>query len=129
MHISAVSEQLDIPPDTLRYYERVGLIPPINRTPSGLRDYSEADVSWIRYIKCMRSAGMTIEQLVKYVQLIHGGDETIEARKALLREQRAILVGRIAELQQTLSILDYKIGFYESGILPAEQVLTDVALR
>lgn len=126
MNISTVSEKTDLSTDTLRYYEKVGLIPPVNRTLSGLRDYGEADLQWIEYIKCMRSAGISIEQLVKYVELFQGGDKTIEARKAILREQRETLAAKIAELQQTLAMLDYKIGAFDSRILEVEHALTQM---
>ena len=85
MLISEASEKYDISPDTLRYYERIGLLPPVRRSPSGLRDYDENDLMWIDFIKCMRGAGLPIEQLARYVQLFPQGDATVEARKKILR--------------------------------------------
>lgn len=88
MTIAEVSRQFDITPDTLRYYERIGLIPPVPRTKSGIRDYDQTSCSWIEFIKCMRAAGLQIEALIEYVALFQQGDSTIGARKALLLEQR-----------------------------------------
>lgn len=123
MQISEVSEKYEISPDTLRYYERIGLLPPVRRSKSGLRNYSENDLGWIDFIKCMRSAGLPVEQLAHYVQLFAQGEATAEARKQILQDQREQIAGRIAELQRTLDMLDDKIARYESGVMPAERKL------
>lgn len=123
MRISEVSETCDISSDTLRYYERIGLVPSIKRTRGGIREYNELDVKRIEFIKCMRSAGLSIEMLIEYFNLFEQGDETVEARKDLLKEQRDALASRIAELQRTLDYLDYKIAAYDSHILPAEKAM------
>ena len=123
MTIREVSERLDISQDTLRYYERIGLIPRVNRNKSGNRDYTEEDCNWIKFIKCMRSAGLTIEVLIEYVALFQQGDETIEARKELFIEQRKQLVARIEDMQETLERLDYKIAIYEQTVVEKEKTL------
>jgi DNA-binding transcriptional MerR regulator len=121
MKIAEVSERYGISLDTLRYYERIGLIPPVNRNKSGIRDYSEIDLKWIEFIKCMRSAGLPIEVLVEYVGLVQQGDSTINARKEILKEQREQLVANIREMQKTLDMLDYKIEVYENAVLKKEK--------
>jgi MerR family transcriptional regulator, aldehyde-responsive regulator len=123
MMISEVSEKLGISPDTLRYYERIGLIPPINRNKSGLRDYTEQDCRWIQVILFMRDAGMSIELLLEYVKMVHQGDETMQTRKELLIEQRNQLVARIDELKRTLRLLNGKIDSYEHSVVPNEKKL------
>ena len=99
MTIAEVSRKYDISADTLRYYERIGLIPPVPRTRGGLRDYGEESCGWIQLMKCMRAAGVQIEALIEYVDLFQQGDATLDARKALLVEQRDQLVSRMAEMQ------------------------------
>jgi len=84
MTIAQVSEKYGLTADTLRYYERIGLLPPVGRTAGGIRNYDESDCRWVEYIKCMRSAGVSIETLVEYVRLFHEGSATIPARKKLL---------------------------------------------
>lgn len=121
MKIAEVSEQYRISTDTLRYYERVGLIPPVNRNESGIRDYSELDLRRVEFIKCMRSAGLPVEVLIEYVGLVQQGDKTIEARKEILKEQRKLLAARMREMQQTLDILDHKIEVYEKAVLEKEK--------
>ena len=87
MKIMEVSEQYGISSDTLRYYERIGRIPPVHRNGSGMRDYGELDLRRVEFIKCMRSAGLPIEVLIEYIGLVQQGDQTIEARKEILVEQ------------------------------------------
>jgi DNA-binding transcriptional MerR regulator len=126
MKIAEVSERAGISSDTLRYYERIGLLPPVNRYKSGIRDYSEIDVKWVEFIKCMRRAGLPIEVLIEYVGLVQQGDTTIEARKEILKEQREQLVAKMAELQKTLATLDYKITVYENAVLKKEKEIIQI---
>jgi len=121
MKIAEVSEQYGISSDTLRYYERAGLIPPVNRNESGIRDYNELDLRRVDFIKCMRSAGLPIEVLIDYVALVQKGDKTIEARKEILKEQRALLAARMEAMQKTLDILDHKLEVYEKAVLTKEK--------
>jgi DNA-binding transcriptional MerR regulator len=123
MKIAEVSERYGISSDTLRYYERIGLIPPVNRNKLGIRDYSEIDVKRVEFIKCMRSAGLPIEVLVEYVGLVQQGDKTIEVRKEILKEQREQLLAKLKEMQKTLDMLDYKIRVYENAVLKKEKEL------
>jgi MerR family transcriptional regulator, aldehyde-responsive regulator len=126
MKIAEVSEHYGISSDTLRYYERIGLILPVTRNESGIRDYSELDIRRVEFIKCMRSAGLPIEVLIEYVGLVQQGDRTIEARKEILREQRELLAARMKEMQQTLDILDHKIEVYEKAVLKKEQEMLQI---
>lgn len=123
MTIAEVSRKYDISADILRYYERIGLIPPVPRTRGGLRDYGEESCGWIQLMKCMRAAGVQIEALIEYVDLFQQGDATLDARKALLVEQRDQLVSRMAEMQASLDLLNQKIDRYEQGMMTAEQQL------
>lgn len=126
MKIAEVSERYGLSADTLRYYERIGLIPPVNRNGSGIRDYNDLDTRRVEFIKCMRSAGLPVETLIEYVALVQRGDQTIEARKEILIEQRAQLAARITELQKTLDVLDYKIKVYENAVLNREKELLPI---
>jgi len=126
MKIMAVSEQYGISSDTLRYYERIGLIPPVHRNQSGIRDYNEHDVRRVEFIKCMRSAGLPIEVLIEYVGLVQQGDKTIEARKEILTEQREQLLARMKEMQNTLDILNRKIEVYENAVLKKEKEMIPI---
>ncbi len=121
MKIAEVSERYSISSDTLRYYERIGLIPPVNRNESGIRIYNEIDLTRVEFIKCMRSAGLPIDVLIEYIGLVQQGDSTIETRKGILKEQRKLLAGRMGEMQKTLELLDYKISVYEDAVFKKEK--------
>lgn len=123
MTITEVSQKYDLTADTLRYYERIGLIPPVTRNSSGIRDYTEADCEWVNFIKCMRAAGLSIETLVEYVTMFQKGNSTIKARKELLIDQRSQLAEKVKEMQETLSRLDKKIDGYEERVLIKEENL------
>ena len=126
MKIGEVSENHGISSDTLRYYERIGLLPSVNRTKSGIRDYSELDQKRVAFIKCMRSAGLPIDVLIQYFELVQQGDKTIKARKEILIEQREQLLARMKEMQETLDLLDYKISVYENAVLTKEKELLPI---
>jgi len=129
MKISEVSEKYDLSADTLRYYERVGLIPPVNRTDSGIRDYNELDLGRVEFVKCMRSAGLPVDVLIEYVGLVQQGDQTADARRGILIEQRERLLDKIEELQKVLGILDHKIEVYDHILLRKEQNLTEAEVE
>ncbi len=123
MTIAEVSRQYGVSADTLRYYERIGLIPPVPRSKSGIRDYDRESCAWVELMKCMRAAGVQIEALIEYVALFQKGDATIAARKALLVEQREQLQARMAEMRSSLDRLNYKIEKYELLLVEKERQL------
>ena len=123
MKIAEVSEHYGLSTDKLRYYERIGLIPPVTRSDSGIRDYRDLDIRRVEFIKCMRSAGLPIEVLIEYMELVQQGDRTVETRKEILKEQRDLLVGRIQEMQKTLDLLNHKIEVYENAMLTTEKAI------
>lgn len=115
MTISEVSKKYDISADTLRYYERAGIIPPVTRNQRGIRDYQEEDISWVETARCMRSAGLPVEVLIEYLKLYQQGDSTISARLALLVKQRERLLEQQKQINDTLNRLNYKISRYEAA--------------
>lgn len=121
MTIAEVSRAYGISSDTLRYYERIGLIPSVHRKENGIRDYDETDCGWVEFAKCMRGAGLQVEALIEYVALFQQGDETHEARRQILVEQREQLAARLAEMTKTLERLDQKIERYEQWNGPANK--------
>ena len=129
MTIAEVSRNYGLSQDTLRYYERIGLIPRVNRSKSGIRDYTEENCRWVEFAKCMRSAGLSIEALIEYVALFQKGAETEGARRELLIEQRRQLTERMAEMQKTLDRLDGKIARYEERVQKSERGLRQAPAR
>ena len=116
MTIKEVCAKYGLSPDTLRYYERVGVIPAVTRTAGGIRNYREEDVRWVEKAVCMRDAGVPIDMLIEYVRLCQQGDETIEARANLLKDARVRIVEARQNCDAALERLDYKISRYELAI-------------
>ena len=125
MKISEVSKKYNISPDTLRYYEKEGLLPNVKKNASGIREYSENDCNWVEFIKCMRGAGLSIEVLAKYIELFYKGDSTKEERKNILTEERAKLIEKRDPSQATIDRLDYKIDAYDKTIIKKEKELLE----
>ena len=116
MTIKEVSEKFKISQDTLRYYERIGLIQPVSRTASGIRNYQESDLGWVENAVCMRNAGVPIEALIEYVKLYQMGDTTFEARRQLLQEQYDVLQEQKEQIEATMKRLAYKVSRYEKAV-------------
>lgn len=116
MTIKEVAEKYGISQDTLRYYERVKVIPEVTRTAGGIRNYQESDLGWVELAICMRGAGLPIEALIEYQRLFQEGDSTIPARLQLLQEQMATLEEQKAQIEKTMDRLAYKISRYEEAV-------------
>lgn len=124
MTIKEVSEKYGISQDTLRYYERVNVIPKVTRTSGGIRDYQEEDLRWVELAVCMRNAGLPIESLIEYQRLFRAGDSTIPARLELLNEQMDILQKQKEQIEETMDRLSYKISRYEEAMKTGKLVWT-----
>lgn len=122
MTIKDVCEKYHISPDTLRYYERVGVIPEVGRTKGGIRDYKEQDLSWVENAICMRNAGVPVEMIIEYVKLYQQGEDTFAARRDLLKEARGEILKQLEKYQKELSRLEYKIERYDIAIKTGELV-------
>lgn len=116
MNISEVSKKMDISADTLRYYEKIGIIPRIERSNGGIRQYDEHDLNWIYLAKCMRKSGLSIDALTQYLKLFQQGEYTQVDRLDILIEQKKILIDKIQQMENTLQLLNKKINLYESSL-------------
>ena len=114
MTIEEIAKKTNLTKSTIRYYEKIGLIPEVQRNDSGVRNYTDYDLGWINFSKCMRSSGMPIKAIVEYIKLYQKGDSTQDARKQLLIEQKNIMQEKLRELQETIDRLNKKIENYEN---------------
>lgn len=121
MKIAEVSQKFNLTTDTLRYYEKVGLIEPVKRSKSGVRDYTEKDLDRIVFVKCMRQAGLSIESIQTYIELYKLGDSTLENRLDILLNERDKIEATIFNLQGTLDYLNHKIDRYTENIKKVNQ--------
>lgn len=120
MTIKEVSQQYRISADTLRYYEKVGIIPRIGRTAGGIRDYTEEDLKWVQNAICLRSVGLSIELLAEYVRLYQQGNASFQARCDLLKQARQGLLEEKRKYDEALQRLDHKIERYEEALKTGE---------
>lgn len=111
--VGEMAKRMGVAASTLRYYDKEGLLPFVERSPGGIRLFRETDVEWLNVIGCLKSAGMSIGDIREYIRLAMQGDDTIDQRLALFKRQREALIRQMAALQNTLDMLDYKCWFYE----------------
>jgi DNA-binding transcriptional MerR regulator len=110
LSIGSAARATGLSEDTLRYYERIGLMPKIDREPRGYRRYTAEHLEWVKFVTRMREAGMSIEKLLRYTQLLRQGDATKQQRRALLSEHAASIVDHIARLHGALETIEWKIA-------------------
>ena len=115
MKIAEVSKHFNLSTDTLRYYEKVGLLNPVQRV-NGIREYSEEDLVRIHFVKCMRQAGLSIESILVYIELYNQGDSTLNERLEILLNEKNKIEASILSLQETLDYLNHKIERYKQNI-------------
>lgn len=111
--VGEMAKRMGVAASTLRYYDKEGLLPFVERSPGGIRLFRDSDAEWLNVIGCLKRAGMSIGDIREYIHLAMQGDSTIDQRLALFRRQRETLLQQMAALQNTLDMLDYKCWFYE----------------
>ena len=116
MTIKQVCQRYGLTQDTLRYYEKIGVIPPVHRSASGIRDYDEHDLGWVENAVCLRNAGVPVESIAEYVKLYQAGDETFAARRNLLSHVLADLTEQRSQLDAAIQKLTYKVSRYEAAV-------------
>lgn len=123
MTIREIAVKTNMSTDTLRYYERIGLLPPVPRNAAGIRNYDEYFVNFINFIKKLKASGMSLEHIIDYIRLAEMGDATIQERKKLLAEARETLLDKINSLQLVAELADYQLRNYENLLQPETYAL------
>ncbi len=130
--VGEMAKLLHIPASTLRYYDKEGLLPFVERTSGGIRVFRDSDFQWLHVIECMKKAGMPIKDIRRYIELSIQGDDTIDERLQMFRRQRQVLLDQIEELKHTLQMVDYKCWYYETAKkagtvdIPKDMLLSDI---
>lgn len=106
---------MNLPTSTLRYYDKIGLLPFVKRTESGIRMFQDEDMEWLGIIECLKKTGMQLTEIREYINMAMLGDETIDARLQMFLRRKRETEQQIKELQETLETIDYKIWFYETA--------------
>lgn len=125
MTIAEVGKKYNLTPDTLRYYEKIGLLSNVPRTENGIRNYDDKTCGRIEFIKCMRDAGVEIEILIEYINLFEKGKSTVKKRKQLLEEQREKLLEKQKNINETVDRLNYKLKLYDEIIAGKRKDFTE----
>lgn len=127
--VGEMAQKLGVPASTLRYYDKEGLLPFVERSSGGIRMFRENDFEWLQVIRCMKKAGMSIKDIRQYIELSMQGDDTIDTRLEMFRHQREVLTQQIQQLQHTLETVEYKCWFYEAakaaGTVDVPSAMTD----
>lgn len=113
--VGEMAKLLDIPASTLRYYDKQGLLPFVERSKSGIRMFQEKDYEWLKLIECLKKSGLTLSEIKNYIFMAISGDETIEDRLQLFLNQKEVIIRKITELQETLKVVEYKCWYYETA--------------
>ena len=116
MTIRQVCSRYGLTPDTLRYYEKVGVIPEVRRTAIGIRDYDDVAIGWVENAVCMRGAGVPVESIIEYVRLYQAGDATLRARRDLLRDVHTKLLAQKQQMEAEIDRLSFKIRRYDVAL-------------
>ncbi len=113
--VGEMARLLGVTASTLRYYDKEGLLPFVERSSGGIRMFQESDIEWLQIIGCMKKAGMSIKDIRQYIQMTLQGDDTIEMRLAMFRHQQEVLMEQMEELRHTMQIVEYKCWYYETA--------------
>lgn len=130
--VSTMAKLLNLAPSTLRFYDKIGLLPFVKRSGGGMRIFDHRDYEWLQIIECLKRAGMQLTDIQKYLDLVMKGDDTIEERLELLQRQREIVEKQMEDLQETLDTLNFKCWYYETAkeagttAVPREMLLEEI---
>lgn len=120
--ISQVSKVLEIPSSTLRYYDSLDLLPDLQKSANGVRQFSQADINTLRIIECLKRSGLSIKEIQKFTDLIAQGDDSIEERRKMFYDARANFAKKMAEMQETMNVLDFKCAYYDQAVADGTEV-------
>ncbi len=114
--VSEVAKILNVAPSTIRYYDKEGLLPFVERSKGGIRIFSELDFNWLLIIDCLKKSGLSIKDIKRYIEMSLQGDETVKDRLEIFQTQKEKVISQIQELQNTLNVLEYKCWFYQTAL-------------
>lgn len=113
--VGEMAKLLGVPSSTLRYYDKVGLLPFVERSENGIRIFKDEDYSWLKIIECLKMTGMQLKDIREFILMAMQGDKTIDSRLELIKNQRDFLLKKISDYENMLKVLNYKCWFYENA--------------
>ena len=127
--ISETAKLLNVAPSTIRYYDKEGLLPFVERSNGGIRIFTEENFQWLYIIECLKKTGLSIKDIKRFIDMAMRGDGTISERLELLKKQREAVRAQAEELRKMLDILDYKCWYYETALNTAQRMFQEIWLR
>ncbi|WP_059052080.1 MerR family transcriptional regulator [Paenibacillus senegalimassiliensis] len=115
--ISEVAKELKLTPYTLRYYDREGLMPFVERGSSGIRRFKESDISLLKIIECLKSTGMPIKEIKTFIDWCTEGDSTLKQRYDMFLERKATVELQMEELKKSMELIEYKCMYYQTALI------------
>lgn len=113
--VGEMAKRIGVAPSTLRYYNKEGLLPFVERSSGGIRVFKEADYEWLKVIDCLKKTGMPLKDIREFILMVMQGDSTIDERLELIKNQRDEVGKQMQELQETMDILNFKCWYYETA--------------
>lgn len=113
--VGEMAKKLNVAPSTLRYYDKEGLLPFVERSSGGIRMFKDSDFEWLSFIECLKKTGMPIKEIKRFIDWCIEGDSTINQRLALINRQREAVLQQLKQVRDTLDVLDYKCWYYETA--------------
>ena len=113
--VGEIAKKLNVAPSTLRYYDKEGLLPFVERSGGGIRMFKDSDFAWLSIIECLKKTGLPIKEIKHFIDWCIEGDSTIDKRLALFNRQRETVLQQLKQVQDTLDMLDYKCWYYETA--------------
>lgn len=123
--VSEMAKLLNVAPSTLRFYDREGLLPFVERSSGGTRIFTEKSYGWLKIITCLKSAGMPLKDIRRYIEMAMQGNETIDERLQMFHDQRDRVKAQMEALQQTLDVVEFKCWFYETAKAAGDESVPD----
>jgi len=123
MTIGEISQEIGLSADILRYYEKIGLLPNVPRDNSGKRNYDENFINWIKFIQILKNSGMSLNDIIEYINLAKCGNNTYQERKNLLIKSKQILLEKMSNLQSMIEKANYQINNYDNILVPKTDAL------
>lgn len=114
--IKQVSEMMNIPISTIRYYDKMGLLPFLEKSPSGYRMFKDDDITMLQIIECFKSTGMSIVEMQQFIEMVKRGDDSLKERYDLFLDRKEIVQNQIDELQKQMDIINHKLWYYQTAI-------------
>ncbi|MDE6123886.1 MAG: MerR family transcriptional regulator [Eubacterium sp.] len=113
--VGEIAKMMNVPASTLRYYDKEGLLPFVERSNGGIRMFKESDYEFLQIINCLKKTGMSLSEIKTFIDLVMQGDDSIDERLQLFLNQREKVLKQMEELQETLNVINYKVWYYETA--------------